>query len=329
MSSRTEDLFRLLADGRLHSGTELAARLKLTRSAVWKRIRQLEACGVNVVHEARKGYRLARAVEPLQPEYLQREISLCVPQAMVRVAWHCASTNTEARRWLERTGNPAVVLTECQSAGRGRRGRSWHGQPGASLLLSISQQTTQPMQALQALSLQLGLACVHTLWRQGFGQTRLKWPNDLVVTQTGRLHKLGGLLVELSGEVEGPVQVTVGLGLNLQLSPLPPTGPGLPAANLADQAPISRNRLAVALVRALLEVLKQAGQEDFSGQVQAYDQAHALHDQPVRVLLGEKHLQGRVAGVNAQGCLLLQSGANVLTLPAGEVSVRPHEDAAD
>ncbi len=329
-------LFRLLADGRLHSGTALAQALGVTRSAVWKQVRQLEASGLPVVHQKRAGYRLEQALEPLDAASLRTTLQNRFPRLQVATPWCCASSNTEAARLLATDGRPAAVFCEWQQAGRGRQGRRWLSVPGASLAFSLAVRLPVAMQGLQGLPLLLGLEITRTLWRQGFSPARLKWPNDLVYWQRGRLCKFGGLLLELQGEMEGPVTLVAGLGLNLNLpgnlSPANPPGIAagqgpvpLPIGNLAELGTVERNTLATELATAMLRCLQQTPACSLAGEIPAYDEAHALHQHTVRIFSGGETLSGRVAGINARGELLLEQADRRLTFAAGEISVRPNE----
>jgi len=110
-------------------------------------------------------------------------VRLGVVESTQTVAWELAE-----RGALDRT----VVVAEHQLAGRGRRGRTWHDEPGASLLLSIVVRPRLPVEHVPMLSLATGVAVAEAL-AQAFGlQTRLKWPNDVLVG--GR--KIAGILME-------------------------------------------------------------------------------------------------------------------------------------
>ncbi len=322
-------LFHLLADGQLHSGTDLARQLDVTRAAIWKHIRTLEDSGLPIVHQPRAGYRLSQRMQPLDPNRLVQDIQKSLPATQVQVCWQCPSTQPAATRLLQQTGMPAVVFCEWQTEGRGRRGRQWYSTPGASLVLSVAVSLPSGMSNLQSLPLLLGIRLAETLHQNGFDTVALKWPNDLVCWQNGKLHKLGGLLLTLQGEMEGPVTVTAGLGLNLY--PLAPATPdtALPVAALTQLAPVDRNQLAAELACTLLQTLRDAPMTPFANLQGSYNQLHALHGRPVYLLNENNRLHGLVEGVDTQGRLLLQIGDQTLTITAGEISVRPDENPTD
>src|SRR3546814_20529580 len=100
-----------------------------------------------------------------------------------------------------------------QTAGRGRRGRSWISPFGANLYLSIAWSWPAWPPELSALSLAIGVACAKVIENHGVADVRLKWPNDLLVDD----RKLGSILIEHRGEAGGACRVVVGIGLHLQM----------------------------------------------------------------------------------------------------------------
>src|SRR5690348_3332825 len=124
-------------------------------------------------------------MDPLDPSALH------LPGVHVRVVERCGSTNTELMR-EEDLRTPALLAAEAQSAGRGRRGRRWHGSPGRALTFSLAARIARPARELAALPLVAGVAAALALRSLGAAAVGLKWPNDLVVGEA----KLGGILVE-------------------------------------------------------------------------------------------------------------------------------------
>jgi BirA family transcriptional regulator, biotin operon repressor / biotin---[acetyl-CoA-carboxylase] ligase len=130
----------------------------------------------------------------------------------LRVLKVTPSTNDEALDWA-RSGAPegATVVADHQTAGRGRRGRTWWSQPGGSLMFSLILRPERPAAELGLLSTAVGVACADAVEDETGLALGLKWPNDLVAG--GR--KVGGILVEsISSGAEVEVAV-VGVGLNV------------------------------------------------------------------------------------------------------------------
>ena len=212
----SQRVFQRLDDQAFQSGEALAADLSVTRAAVWKAVEQLREMGVALDAQPNKGYRLAPGVSALSVERIQAllpaEVSGSIEALLVE--WTLASTNSKLLEALPPgAGRAAVVVTEYQTDGRGRRGRGWVAPPGGAVCLSLAWQYPDMPADLSALSLVVGLSVVDALTKLHVPGLRLKWPNDLM-TQGG---KLGGILIEMRAESGGPVHVVVGIGLNVVL----------------------------------------------------------------------------------------------------------------
>lgn len=192
-------LFAKLCDGEFHSGEELARALGVTRSAVWKAANALRDLGVAMDAVRNRGYRFAAAGEPLTAARIHEALSRSVRERISRleVAWSLDSTNTElVRRPNPAHGQSEVLLAEFQSAGRGRRGRSWFAPPGGAVCLSLSWTFAEMPRDMGALGLAIGVCVLRALEPFDVRDARLKWPNDILFGD----RKLGGILIELRAE---------------------------------------------------------------------------------------------------------------------------------
>ena len=319
-------LLALLADGAVHSGEELAAALDISRTAVWKHIERLRVLGIDIVALPRVGYRLAAPLELLDAQAIRDGVDVQRRSrlARVEVLFEVDSTNT---RLLEGprppTGQVFAMLTERQTAGRGRRGRSWIAPFGRALALSLSWNFVESPRDLPALSLAVGVGVARALRRIGAHGIALKWPNDIWFDD----RKLGGVLLELRSEAAGPAFVVIGVGLNVSLAPqgLPglPDGAVVPAsvAQSCGQAP-SRNALAGALIDELIDVLCTFEHSGFAPFAAPWRELDALHGRSARVRMGEEEFTGTSLGIDADGALLLDVAGTRRKIVSGEASLR-------
>ena len=309
------------------SGDALAHASGLTRAAVWKRIEALRAAGVAVEARPGRGYALARPLDLLDAGAILAALPAGVRDgiAALEVAWSIDSTNSEL---LRRPGSDRVqvLLAERQSGGRGRRGRNWESPLAASLYLSLARRFDSGLARLGGLGLVAGLAATEALHALGFGQVRLKWPNDLVVAAPGgALRKLGGLLVEGGGENAGPVRAVIGIGVNVRM-PAPTARaidqPWIDLHALAgDDAP-PRNRLAAECLARLLPALAQFDREGLAPFLARYAALDALAGREVRVHGGDGVRSGTALGIATDGALRVRIDGVERAVHAGEVSVR-------
>jgi BirA family biotin operon repressor/biotin-[acetyl-CoA-carboxylase] ligase len=321
-------VYRLLSDGRMQSGSALAADCGVSRSAIWKAIAALRLLGVNVHAVANRGYRLPDATPLLNAERIARQLpqSIAARLRSGQCVWATGSTNADLlQRAAPAPGRFDFLTAEYQSAGRGRRARSWLAPPGGAICLSISWSFGTLPRDVSALSLAIGVCALRALAELGITAAALKWPNDLVVGNA----KLGGILIELRAEAAGPAVVVVGIGLNVALAePLlrQIEASGTRATDLASTgAPgCERNRLAAALISRSVAGLEQFERDGFGSFASEWSAADALAGKAVLVTTGGGNggVAGHARGIDFDGALCLQTAQGLRRFRSGEVSVR-------
>ena len=264
----------------------------------------------------------------IDPVLLKSRLGFLAGRFDVDALEACDSTNSELMRRAER-GAPAgtVIVADRQSAGRGRRGRTWLSEPESSLTFSLLWRFSGPLARLSGLSLAVGVALARALEGLGAQGVCLKWPNDVLLRDGEGYAKLAGILVELSAEARG-TQAVIGIGLNLA----PPDGDlPQPAAGLSQSchAVPERHVILAAILLELAGVLETVAVDGFPGLKSDWQQRHAWQDQPVQIL-GEATapLVGRCLGADGDGALLLETAAGIERIFSGDVSLRPVGDGA-
>ncbi|GGC09771.1 bifunctional ligase/repressor BirA [Marinobacterium zhoushanense] len=322
---KIDNLLSLLSDGAFHSGRELGETLGISRSAVWKQIQRLEALGIEVYSVKGRGYRIpagldlldqARFAEMLAPELVARLDRLEFTKEV-------ESTNVLALAALRSGARNGLFAAEFQTRGRGRRGREWVSPYAANLCFSLAWRFSAGLAALEGLSLGVGLALREGLRRIGVEDVQLKWPNDLL----SRGRKLGGILVEVSGDAAGECEVVIGVGLNVampakQLEQI--SQPSIDVSSLVSSHP-GRNRLLAILVESLIETLDTFESQGFAVMREQWQQANAHRDAAVRLISGVNEISGICRGVDDRGALLLESEGAVQAYYGGEISVRAQQ----
>ena len=326
-----EKLLSVLADGQWHSGQFLADQVALSRTAVWKQLAKLEDYGLHVETLKGKGYRLSSPVSLLDVDSISAQLN-STAQSLFKppqVLFTVDSSNTYASQHL-RSGD--VCLAEHQSAGKGRRGRSWLTPLGSQVSMSLVFEFNSGISEIAGLSLAVGLAVVQTLEKLGYEGIGLKWPNDIVLmsgqAKAATLKKLGGILLEIRGDISGPCQVIIGLGLNVNVVSLQTKieQPWIDLSAVANKQqmslPIDRNQLCAQLLNELAELLTDYAQVGFSYYQQAWMQRDVFYGKKVK-LLSESHEEyGIERGVDEQGQLIVETDSGVKVYNGGEVSLR-------
>lgn len=323
ISDKQKKILALLADGEFHSGTELAEVLGISRSAVWKQLSGLAELGLQHSAVSGKGYRLENPLELLDASKINEAINDQASRLISSFEIHDQIDSTN-RYLVERAQNNAlsgsVCFAEHQTAGKGRRGRQWVSPYGSNIYLSILWRFQQGPAAISGLSLAIGVAVIRALKQQQISDIGLKWPNDIY--SQGK--KLGGILVEVSGETGGPCSAVIGLGLNLFL-------PETEAASIAQawtdlakitgQSRLPRNKLAGTLLNHLLPVIAEyenAGIKAYLDEWCGYD---CLSGKPATLFIGQQQFEGIVQGIDDNGMLLIERpDGSVQTFASGEVS---------
>lgn len=322
---------RALADGRFHSGQKLADAFGVSRTMIWRAVRELEALGLEIHSVTGKGYRLPVPLEWLDPAAL-RDAVPAAPRDRLGAVTVLEETDSTNRQLLAAgppaPGRMAVCIAEYQHGGRGRRGRHWFSPPGAGVWLSVSWLFERQPAQISALGLAAGLAARRALVEAGVPGVALKWPNDLVAGE----RKLGGVLAELRAESNGPAFVVLGVGVNWNMPPALrvaiAAGGGLPVTDVAElcaaagQTPPGRTALAAALTGAFASLLADYAASGFEPWRREWAAADALAGRFVRVESGAGELKGTARGIDADGALLVETGSCLKRVIAGEVSVR-------
>ncbi|RJG03137.1 biotin--[acetyl-CoA-carboxylase] ligase [Noviherbaspirillum sedimenti] len=243
----------------------------------------------------------------------------------VEVVGQTASTNADLLARVGQLVQPTLLAAASQTAGRGRAGRTWMSDAGASLTFSLAWPVRRSLRELSGLPLAVGVALADTLASCAV-PVRLKWPNDLLMDGA----KLGGILIETALEKSGGGQqlwAVIGVGMNLALPEELARQIGRPAAALPGAAIQDRNRLLGLLLNGLAGALLQFEREGFAAFMTRWNALHAWAGQAVQILDHDRIvLEGVAVGVDAQGQLLLDTADGRVPVLAGDVSLRMKDE---
>ena len=324
ISDKPKKILNLLADGEFHSGTELAEELGVSRSAICKQLRGLSAFGLSHSAVSGKGYRLDKPLELLVSSKIEVHLSEQNKALISTLEIHDSINSTNSYLMeLSRNDAPSgfICFAEHQSAGKGRRGRQWISPYGSNIYMSMLWRFQQGGIASTAgLSLAIGVAVIRALKQLNINEVGLKWPNDIY--SQGK--KLGGILIEVSGEADGPCAAVIGLGLNLFL-------PGIQAQSITQawtdlskitgKTPLPRNKLAGTVLNQLLSItncFEEVGIKTYLDEWSSYD---CLKGYPATLYIGQQQIEGIVEGVDDNGLLLLKKpDGSIQAFASGEVS---------
>lgn len=311
------------------SGQELCEKLGVSRTAVWKSIKQLKEAGYVIEAVQNRGYRLVSAPDILSEGEIAGWVRTKWLGHDVRYFNEIDSTNTEAKRIAEETqgrkGNGLIVAADMQTSGKGRRGRSWSSPHGTGLFFTILLKPDIDPSNAPMLTLVKALAVVKGITEITGLDAKIKWPNDVVLN--GK--KIVGILTEMSAQVDYVNHIVVGTGINVHQTEFPEeiaktaTSLDIELKKQGKELQISRAELLAAILKKFefyYEIYLQT--QDLSALVEEYNALLVNCGQKVRVLdpLGE--FEGQALGIDTRGELMVETEKGIVKVSSGEVSVR-------
>ena len=321
--NKKAEVLRLLRESTEYiSGQELCEKFSVSRTAVWKIMKQLKEEGYEIEAVQNRGYRLLAVPDILSKSEIESRLDGGWIGSQVYFAEEVDSTNTWGKRLAEE-GAPhgTLVVADEQTQGRGRRGRSWQSPKGTNISMTlILRPDLEPARA-SMLTIVMGLSVAQGLKELLKLPVQIKWPNDAVLNG----HKLCGILTEMSAQIDYINYVVVGTGINVNLPEVPEELKDIATSLLIETGHrVNRAEVIGAVLRAFArnyESFLAAG--DLTGLLNAYNEILANRDRQVRVLDPKEPYEGVALGINARGELLVRKAdGSISEVYAGEVSVR-------
>lgn len=302
------------------SGEEISHRLKVSRTAIWKRIARLRAMGYAIEASTRLGYRLIQSPDLLIPLEVK---PLLKTKWMGKTIHHFQtldSTNSKAYELaLNGAAEGEIVITESQTKGRGRLARQWYSPPHLNLYLSVILRPKIPPQQASLMTLMAAIATAEAIKQISGLSPLIKWPNDLLL----RNRKVAGLLNEIHSETDRIHFVILGIGVNLNMEEKDfPKEIRTIATSLRMEmgGPVSRKTFLQTLLSELevwyTTFLKQGSEIILN----AWRERAQIKGRVVRVTSFGKTLTGKAIDIDTDGALILETGfGNPIRILAGDV----------
>lgn len=304
------------------SGTKIAAELHISRSEVWRLIRQLRGLGVDIAGHTATGYQLRAVPDLLLPEMLHPMLRGTIFQD-IRHYYRVGSTNDTAVEAAS-AGAPegGVFLAEQQTAGRGRGDHHWHSAESTGIYCSVILRPVLPPSEILILSLAAALAVYDAIQQMDSRVTPdLKWPNDLLLD--GK--KFCGILSEMNAEATRVRHIVLGIGVNVnQLSfpvELQTTATSL---RLATGSEWSRLELCAALLKSLhREYRTMIDNRQARESVLQRFQERSSSVRGKNVVVQENGaFEGVTDGLDSRGFLIVRTAQGPRTVLSGTVSIK-------
>ena len=306
------------------SGQAISEQLGVSRTAVWKHIKQLQQAGYEIDSRTNRGYRLVRSPDLLTAQAVEQALADHPWAGLVRVLPEVDSTNNLAKQ-LGSAGAPAgtVVLADRQTAGRGRLGKRVCSEAGMGVYLSALLRPNLRPDALPPVTAMVAVAVCDAVQACCGSRPQIKWTNDIIL----RGRKICGILTELSVEAElGMISyLVVGAGVNVrqQAADFPPELREV-AGSLYELTGVlvPRARLAAEMIRALSR-MEQALDGDWRSWMDRYRQDCLTVGKEIKILRDGTERRARCEDLDETGALLvIYPDGTRERIISGEVSVR-------
>lgn len=309
------------------SGEELARRLSVSRTAVWKAIGQLREAGYVIESVPKRGYRLLSESDVLSEEGIRRHLRH--QELQLRVYKSISSTNTVLKA-LAAEGAPAglALIADEQTAGRGRMGRSFYSPAESGLYLSLLLRPQLSAVEATRLTACAAVAAAEAIEALSGREVQIKWVNDIVIN--GR--KVCGILTEASVDCENGMMrhVIIGLGVNTRVpaGDFPAELQGIAGAAFgSEQLPELRCRLAAAILDRLADYTAAPSDPAVFA---AYKRRSLVLGQKINILSpGREPAPAEVLDLMEDYSLLVRyPDGSTGRVNSGEVSIRVEEKKA-
>lgn len=309
------------ADGFI-SGQEICSRLGVSRTAVWKAIKQLREDGYDIEAVNNKGYRLGQVPDVIYEQELRSLLHTKWFGSKILYFDSIDSTNNELKRQAEtQVCHGLLAVAEEQTAGRGRRGHAWVSPPGTGIWFSFLLKPQISPDKASMLTLVAAIAVARAISETTGLVSQIKWPNDIVVNKK----KVCGMLTELSAEMTQVNYVVIGIGINANNREFPneikETATSL---YIESGKPVKRAAVIEAVGRYFeqyYDAFIKAG--DLSLIMNEYNDMLVNAGNQVRIISGDSEEIYTAVGINPQGELVVKDeDGNIKDIRSGEVSVR-------
>jgi BirA family biotin operon repressor/biotin-[acetyl-CoA-carboxylase] ligase len=263
-----------------------------------------------------------RVEELIQPELLKKRLAQSIFSSHIHYQASIDSTNALART-LAGQGAPegTLVVTEEQTAGRGRRGRAWVSPAGANLLFSVLLRPPMEGERVFVLTMVLALAGVKAAQKVAAVEAMIKWPNDLYVGPK----KLAGVLTEFAVRGKQVDWVVPGMGINVAWRPDAPEQGGVPATSLLEETGqrVSRNELLIELLTEFEGLYKEVVAGNMEGLYEEWNRNCLVLGKAVVVATEKERIEGKALRIDDCGALILEDAeGNERRILTGDVSLR-------
>lgn len=311
--------------GKSISGSYLAGKLDVTRSAIWKAVKALQNEGYLIDASTNRGYLLHPGSDILSEESIRPLLRGAAKDFILDVRSRVTSTNTIAKALaLEGAAHGTVVIASEQTEGRGRMGRSFYSPFGTGVYLTIILRPDLKPEESLLITTCSAVAAARAIESIANVRADIKWVNDIYVGSK----KVCGILTEASINFEsGRLEyAVVGIGVNVTTRDFPDelentAGPVL--VEKPKDRPVC-SALAAQILNNMAECMNSLTDRQW---LDEYRSRSFLIGREILVLRGDDKIPATATGIDDKAGLIVRyEDGSTETLTFGEVSIRPFTD---
>ncbi|MFA6851144.1 MAG: biotin--[acetyl-CoA-carboxylase] ligase [Selenomonadaceae bacterium] len=323
MRSNILDLLRKAGDEYI-SGEEIASKLGVSRTAVWKHIKELKQSGYSIDSHSRSGYCLKAAPDLLLPGEIENGRKTKVLGNVVKYYKSVLSTNNEAKKLAAQgAADGTIIVSEEQSTGRGRLSRGWYSPAGKGIWFTIILRPNFLPQEAPKCTLMAAVALAKAVKKFGL-DVGIKWPNDILFE--GK--KLVGILTEMNAEMDRVNYIIIGMGINVNIArdDFPDEIKDLATSfSIMKGERLPRLEILNELLYELEKLYETAQTDGFVPILEEWKKYSVTLGQEVNVIGINETFAGKAVDIDDDGALLVETTAGIRRVLAGDVSIRPRK----
>ena len=318
--------------GKFISGQQLADNLRVSRTSVWKAIKELKGAGYPIEAVTNKGYMLLNESRVLSCEAIWEHLDPSVKPKSIHILKTVDSTSNEAKRLLM-NGNEfgTVIFAEKQTGGRGRLGRGFSSPPGDSLYVSFILKPLLDVYDSLLITVAASVAVTRAIKKMSKVENKdynpkIKWVNDIYSND----RKLCGILTEAVSDVEnGQLQsivLGIGINVNVDISSFPEEFRDIIGS--MSISPGNRNLFAAYLINEVFLIQDELSEFRLNGKkepsfMEEYREASLILDKDVFVIKGDQRQEAKALHIDGKGGLVVMyKNGDEEILNTGEISIR-------
>jgi BirA family biotin operon repressor/biotin-[acetyl-CoA-carboxylase] ligase len=300
---------------------DISLKLGVHPYVVYQAVRELRRWEFQIQSERGKGYKLVESPDFIFPAEIKKNLKTKIFGKKIYSYRKVGSTNMLGYRLAETEAEEGtLIVADEQTKGKGRMGRSWYSPPRLGLWMSLILRPDIPPFKAPGLSICAGLALAQAIKEMTGIEAKIKWPNDCLID--GK--KVGGILLELSAELDRINFVIVGIGVNVNHS-AKDFSKSLDQTATSIKIKLGKDTSRLALLTSFLEKFERIyldfKKNGLSSQREMIKSFSSLLGEKVTVKFGKEKIEGTAEDIDDNGSLVIKAKKGKRVVTAGEVTV--------